>query len=84
MPSRTDLRGLQDPELEMQGRFFLENTRNKGDKHEAEEAKPETKDDADKKIPTSIHLVRRADYLCKLPGTHCMQLLQGVLTLSLK
>jgi hypothetical protein len=50
----------------MQGRFFLENTRNKGEKHDAEEAKPETKDDADKKIPTSIHLVRRADYLCEL------------------
>lgn len=48
----------------MQGKFFLENTRNRGDKHETEEAKPEHKEEGDKKIPTSIHLVRRADYLC--------------------
>jgi hypothetical protein len=49
----------------MQGKFFLENTRNRGEKHEPEEAKPDVKEDGDKKIPTSIHLVRRADYLCE-------------------
>lgn len=53
----------------MQGKFFLENTRNRGEKHEAEEAKPDTKEEGDKKIPTSIHLVRRADYLCQFIST---------------
>jgi hypothetical protein len=54
----------------MQGKFFLENTRNRGEKHEPEEAKPDVKEDGDKKIPTSIHLVRRADYLCKYSQSH--------------